>query len=272
MSHYFVSNMGKPASSKVCRVKQSTNKYKKRRGFTGTKKKLVVNSGDVNSFVNIENKENLSFTPPPQDCVNNVNNVTPVKETPTSSSANKVEYISALTPKDADKISGYRLVDTTILSCVIGELLCPICQQDKLTLKDCLSKKQELANLLLIRCSSCIYKKEFFTSERCGRGFDVNKRTAYTIRVLGHGHSGIEKFTHLMNMPKPMTKNNYNKIIKQMATVTKEIAEQTMSDAANDFLVEPEILSDVVVSCDGTWQKHGFQSLNGIFAVLSVEW
>ena len=112
--------MGKPVSSKVCRVKQSTNKYKKRRGFNGTKKKVVVNSGDVNSSVNIENNENLSFAPPPPDCVSNVNNVTtPVKETPTNSSAKKVEYIHALTPMDADKISGYRLVDITILSCVI---------------------------------------------------------------------------------------------------------------------------------------------------------
>ena len=35
--------------------------------------------------------------------------------------------------------------------------------------------------------------------------------------------------------------------------------------------VEPEKISDVVVSCDGTWQKSGFQSPNGVFAVLSVD-
>ena len=27
----------------------------------------------------------------------------------------------------------------------------------------------------------------------------------------------------------------------------------------------------MLVSCDGTWQKRGFQSLNGVFAVLSVD-
>ena len=81
-----------------------------------------------------------------------------------------------------------------------------------LTLKDCLSKNQGLANLLVIKCLSCNCENEFFTSESCG--FDINKRTAYTILVLGHGHAEIEKFTHLMNMPKPMTNNNYAKIIK----------------------------------------------------------
>ena len=117
-------------------------------------------------------------------------------------------------------------------------MLCPFTS----VLKDCLSKKQGLANLLVIKCLSYNYEKEFFTSERCGKGFDINKRTAYTIRVLSHGHVGIEKFTDLMNMPKPMTKNNYDKIIKQVTTVTKEIVEQTMS---NDLSLEPEKISDV---------------------------
>ena len=30
------------------------------------------------------------------------------------------------------------------------------------------------------------------------------------------GFSGLEKFTFLMNIPKPMTKNNYNKLIKTL--------------------------------------------------------
>ena len=65
--------------------------------------------------------------------------------------------------------------------------------------------------------------------------FDINKRTAYTMRVLGHGHSGIEKFTSLLNMPKPMTQNNYDKIILKIYNVTKTVAEETMSDAATDI-------------------------------------
>ena len=51
----------------------------------GTKKKIVANSGAVNRCVNIENNENLSFAPPPLECVNNV--TTSVKETPISPSA-----------------------------------------------------------------------------------------------------------------------------------------------------------------------------------------
>ena len=73
------------------------------------------------------------------------------------------------------------------------------------------------------------------------------------MRVLGHGHSGIEKFTSLMNMPKPMTQNNYDKIILKIS-VTKTVAEETMSDAATDIR-ETDIYCNVVdtgVLCDGT--------------------
>ena len=252
LCYNLIKDMGKPVSSKVCRVKQSTNKYRKRRGFN----------------VNNVNNENLSSTRPASV---NVNIESAIDGTPANSSSNKVKEILVNTPKDADRISGYRLVDTTILSGVLGELLCPLCQHDTLTLNDRLSKKQGLSSLLVIKCLHCQYEKEFFTSERCIRGFDINKRTAYAMRVFGHGHSGIEKFTHLMNLPKPMTKNNYDKIINKVTAVTKEIGEQTMSDAAKDLKVDPDEIVDVAVSCDGTWLKRGFQSLNGVFAALSVD-
>ena len=45
----------------------------------------------------------------------------------------------------------------------------------------------------------------------------------------GQGFSGIEKFSNLMDMPKPMTKNNYDKIVKKFVTVS-EVANETMND------------------------------------------
>ena len=31
-------------------------------------------------------------------------------------------------------------------------------------------------------------------------------------------------------------------------------------------------IGDAIVSCDGTWQRHGFQSKNGVDTILSVNW
>ena len=93
-------------------------------------------------------------------------------------------------------------------------LVCFYAQCPTLSLGDRPLTKQGLSSLLFIKCfnQSCKFINEFYTSMSSGRGFDINKRTAYTMRVLGHCHSGIKKFMSLMNMSKPMTQNNYDNL------------------------------------------------------------
>lgn len=135
--------MGKHVSSKVCRKKQCTYKYKKRKGFNG--KKTVVNIDVDDGDINVQSEQSglLSLSTPTTPTVPpaNVNTETPLKRTSANSSSNKVQEIITNTPKASDPISGYRLIDTTILSHVFGELSCPFCQHESLTLHDQLSKK-----------------------------------------------------------------------------------------------------------------------------------
>ena len=69
-------------------------------------------------------------------------------------------------------------------------------------LGDHICRKQGLSSLLVLKCTNCKFIEEFHTSKTCGRGFDINSRIVYTMRTLGHGYAGIEKFMHLMDMPK----------------------------------------------------------------------
>ena len=48
-----------------------------------------------------------------------------------------------------------------------------------------------------------------------------------------------------------------------MKDATKELNEKAKSNGK-------EVI-DVGVSCDGTWQKRGFSSLNGVFAAISMD-
>ena len=64
------------------------------------------------------------------------------------------------------------------------------------------------------------------------------------------------------------------KIVTKIANATKTIVQETMSDAADDIRQKMVSSSDVVdigVSCDGTWQRRGFSSLNGVFAAISMD-
>ena len=162
------------------------------------------------------------------------------------------------------------------MNTVFNALACPKCHQQKLILKDNVAKKRGLASLLFAFCSNCEYEKEFYTSsQQTDKSFDVNKRIVYAMRACGQGYSGIKTITTLMDMPKPMTANNYDKLAKRYSTVSKEIAEETMSDAAEEIRSKVSKDNDEVVdtsiSHDCTWQRRGYSSLNGCTVAISME-
>ena len=90
---------------------------------------------------------------------------------------------------------------------------------------------------------------------------DVNNRIVYTMRTLGHGYAGIQKFTNLMNMPKPMTGKNYNRTANKIRDVVQEVAKDTMKDAIKELheiaKSDGKEVIDVGVSYDGTCYLHG---------------
>ncbi|XP_065675570.1 uncharacterized protein LOC136091785 [Hydra vulgaris] len=67
-----------------------------------------------------------------------------------------------------------------------------------------------------------------------------------------------------------MTKNNFEKLLKIIATAVKTVAEQTMINAANKLQKTSLATTNICVSCDGTWHKRGYSSLNGVFSVIST--
>ena len=60
-----------------------------------------------------------------------------------------------------------------------------------------------------------------------------------------------------MNMPTPMTHNNYDKVVTKVCSVAKDVALETMQDAANEIKGEEEGTVNTAVSVDGSWQKRG---------------
>ena len=79
-----------------------------------------------------------------------------------------------------------------------------------------------------------------------------------------------------MNLPKPMTAKNYDKLVNSLNAVVKKVANETMIDSSDDLLSEGKDLNDATVietavSCDGSWYKRAYSSLNGVVTVISVD-
>ena len=55
------------------------------------------------------------------------------------------------------------------------------------------------------------------------------------MRACGQGYARLQTLTSLMNIPKPMTANNYENISLKLSTAAKEVGEETMKEACEEL-------------------------------------
>ena len=209
---------------------------------------------------------------------NDDQNLTPEKKLDTPVSVKKVKQIKKV---NKSKCEGYRLVDMEIMQAIISQLCCPECYENKLILEEDDYKKKGLSSSLCIKCD-CGYVSSFYTSKVVDRknevskggmkAYEVNYRAVYASRTVGIDHTGLETICGILNMPKPMTATNYNNISFVFRDAAKEVAENSMKTAADQLRINKESdVIDIGVSVDGSWQRRGFSSLNGVVAAISID-
>ena len=178
---------------KVCRIKQSTKSYKKRRGFTTKKVEDVLNTFNaedvVNSSVNnestLENNTVNSNASSPENASSSSFNLSNIS----TASSRKVKPIGYSTPSSSQSITGYRIIDVEILNIDFSVFSCPSCGQQNLKLFENHTKKKGLSSFLYVQCQACSFFREFYTSlasEHCS--YDINKRIVYAMRACCQGH------------------------------------------------------------------------------------
>ena len=267
---------------KTDRVKFTTRRSKKRKRFGGYLKNCInvnivedvdnVNIQEtVNTNVNID--QPTSSTPPRTPPKNNTD--TDLTDNIETVSMKKVKTIQANTPKSTDKITGYRIIDVSILDSMFSELKCPECATITLSLTENVAERRGLSSCLHVVCETCDYQKRFHTSDSHDKSYDINKRIVYSMRAIGQGYNSLETFMTLMDMPRPMTKNNYNKIASNFAKVTETVANETMEEAIGDIKEQNnesrDSMTDVAISQDGTWQRRGYSSMNGCVTAIAMD-
>ena len=198
----------------------------------------------------------------------------------TTTSTKKLQTIETSDILD-QAISGFRLVEMSILSKVLSILACPDCKNtNTLSLVEVSNKKIGLSSLLKIECNVCDYFHQFYTSpeissspderRRGKKAMEVNIRVIYGFRNIGIGFSLLSKVCGFLNMPQPMAKDSYDHISNRIKMASKAVAEKSMLNAAVE-LRNGEKTADVGVSVDGTWQRKGFSSTLGVITAISID-
>lgn len=133
-----------------------------------------------------------------------------------------------------------------------------------------------LAVKLKIFCTNC---NENITYENCsntvdnsnGRKttfYDLNLRLVNGLRSIGKGQTAGKIICGMLNIPAPPTK--YRKHEEKLCRAIEELSRDSMKKAVKE-VVTMNKSSDLCVAVDGSWQKRGHMSLNGVLSVTSVD-
>lgn len=101
---------------------------------------------------------------------------------------------------------------------------------------------------------------------------NVNLQTVLSFREIGKGYQSIQLFSTFMNMPPPLSRPAYNRINDILHVTYKEMADKSTSSAAEQIRKASGNINDIQncqASFDGTWQRRGHASINGVVTAIS---
>ncbi|GFX68091.1 uncharacterized protein TNCV_921921 [Trichonephila clavipes] len=89
------------------------------------------------------------------------------------------------------------------------------------------------------------------------------------MRSIGKGSEAGRMFCGVMNLPQPPTR--FSPFGKRILNAAKLVYEDSIQNAAKEAICENEGNKNIAVAVDGTWQKRGYTSLNGVVIVTSID-
>ena len=218
-----------------------------------------------------------------------------------SASAKKLKLTSCIVPHSSDQNDDddnicsddierksypvYVFFDTSIFIALINSIAkCEKCGSNVETIHniDC---KRGFCHFFTISCTveKCMWYKTISTSNEIennskGRNaYEVNLRSIISFREIGKGLAALETFAGFMNMPPPMNKTAFNDSLKILHQAYQSQSQVSMQSAATEIRkvhLEEEFTEnsvvDIAISADGSWQRRGYSSLNGLVTVISV--
>ncbi|GFW74484.1 uncharacterized protein TNCV_2413831 [Trichonephila clavipes] len=99
--------------------------------------------------------------------------------------------------------------------------------------------------------------------------YEVNTRLAYAMRSVGKGEAAAKVFCGVMNLPPPPKR--FYESLHALNNATEKVAKVSMALAAAETLSFNNGNPNVPVAIDGTWQKRGHTSLNGVVTAWGME-
>ena len=146
------------------------------------------------------------------------------------------------------------------------------CCGTPLTLTEDRRSRRGFVVKMAICCKVC-GKESVIMDPYSSDDLEVNTRSLVAARMMGKGRNGLATFAGIMGMPSPLTRPHislHNEVIQRASS--SESQANMLAAAAHlreMHKAKDDDILDVKVTCDGTWQRRGHQSLFGVVIVAS---
>ena len=92
------------------------------------------------------------------------------------------------------------------------------------------------------------------------------------MRTVGQGVASARRFCVHMNLPLPLNPKSYSDCNNVLSDAAYTVALSTTNDATMELHngSNDEVMAACKVSCDGTWQRRGYSSLNGCMCYYTI--
>ncbi|KAK3765046.1 hypothetical protein RRG08_023564 [Elysia crispata] len=188
-----------------------------------------------------------------------------------TSSSKKLQKSQACVDTSRQEIEGFRFVDISTLINFVVSTPCKNClsQTSRGRSSVCTpsySVEETLKGVntvLIISCNICnaVVKLDFSPNQ------NINMRFQFSMYSVGVDIEKSNRFLACMDMPKFVSPNCSASYRNRIHAAVSEVSSASMSSAAEELKDET---GEATVSCDGTWQRRGFSSKNGVATVISV--
>lgn len=200
------------------------------------------------------------------------------KITPNAPSSSKVKLGPNKSFYDSKKEDfGYDIIDVSTFEANLADIA--VCKKCRGSLSLRRKPLEGLVSQITIFSKHCDSEKSFSNCEKVSLGindednlqtyYDLNLRLVYGLRVIGKGYTSARSLCGIMNLPAPPTKfHKHEALLGKKAEV---LCNKSMKAAVEEAVLENEGERDISVAVDGSWQKRGHTSLNGILSVTSLD-
>lgn len=202
---------------------------------------------------------------------------------PTKSSTSKLKLAKGFASYNGKEESfTYDIVDLRVLENALKEVaVCKYCHCSLSLSRKTLSG---LATQISLKCNSCDNLKKFNNCEDVcfqetntvlGLGpsqkfYDLNLRLVYGLRTVGKGLTSALSLCGILNLPAPPSKYHRHELF--LGFNVENLCKMSMAHAVEEAVLQNENnRENLCVAVDGSWQKRGHVSLNGILSVTSVD-